>query len=73
MPTASKKGRAARKAKKAKTERSAPETIKVNLKEYAAMRCAPVAKEFLKIHKIVSSVSGAGRGHLLAELKKVFG
>lgn len=63
-----------RKARKVPTkERSTPETVKVTLKEYAQMRIAPAAKEFVKIHKIMSSVAGIARGKLLAELNKVFG
>lgn len=61
-----------RAAKKETKERAAPETIKVDLREYADMRCAPVAKEFLKIHKIMSGVSALARGKLLTELQKVF-
>lgn len=62
-----------RKVRAKKAERAAPETIKVNLREYAAMRIAPAAKEFLKIHKIISGVAGPARGKLLAEIQKVFG
>ena len=72
-PPKEKKARKPRAAKKAAKERAAPDTVKVTLKEYAAMRIAPAAKEFVKIHKIMSGVTGLGRAKLLAELQKVFG
>lgn len=63
-----------RAAKAEKKERAAPETIKVTLKEFAAMRVGEDdAKLFLKLHGLLAGASKGARGKLLAELGKVLG
>lgn len=64
-----------KRAKKAKPEKAVPETVKVSLKEYAAMRTGNGAKLFLKAHKLLggSDVTLAVRRTVLAELAKMFG
>lgn len=60
-----------RKAKKAKAERAAPETIKVTMREYAAMRVGDDAKTFIKVHGLLAALSKGARAKMLVELGKV--
>lgn len=63
-----------KRAKKAKTERAAPETVKVSLKEYAIMRVGDEhAKLFLKMHKLLGGASAGTRRTVLSELATLFG
>lgn len=68
-----KAGAKKKRAKKAKAEKPAPETVKVSLKEYATMRCGESAKLFLKAHKLLSGASAGARRSVLAELTKTLG
>lgn len=75
--SATKPERAPRKpraAKKEVKERTAPDTIKVTLKEYAVMRVGEDnAKAFLKAHAALMGILKGSRGKVLAELQKVLG
>lgn len=80
VPRQKRKARAAtpapekvRKPKADKIERAAPETIKVTMKEYAAMKVGEDAKAFIKMHGLLSALSKASRAKVLTELQKVFG
>lgn len=61
-----------RKPREEKSERRAPETVKVTLKEYAAMVSAE-PQAFLKAHAALVSLSKGVRTKVLAELQKVLG
>ncbi len=64
----------AKRGRKPKAERAAPEQIRVDLKEYAAMKVGDDAKLFLKLHRLLSAEpSKLARTKILTELQKVLG